>query len=151
MAFCHWLGTRLGHEVSLPTEYQWQPAATGGDHAMIYPWGAHWEPAKEPWRANTLESGLQHKTAVGLYPLGASPSGVLDMAGNLWEWCLNAFDDPDDTRLPAHPQDRRAVRGGCWGGNLVNACSAFRNGDDPDIRSGYVRFRVVHPPPGIDR
>ncbi len=83
MAFCHWLSARLKFEVRLPTEYEWQLAATGGDPDRKYPWGADWDPAKEPWRANTSESELGRSTAVGMYPAGASPAGVLDMAGTL--------------------------------------------------------------------
>jgi formylglycine-generating enzyme required for sulfatase activity len=68
-AFCHWLSARLSAEIRLPTEFEWQLAATGGDPARIYPWGREWDPEHEPWAANTLESGLNRTTAVGLYPL----------------------------------------------------------------------------------
>ncbi|MGB2679856.1 MAG: SUMF1/EgtB/PvdO family nonheme iron enzyme, partial [Candidatus Competibacter sp.] len=82
MAFCHWLSTKLGYEVRLPTEWEWQQAATGGDPANVYPWGPDWDGN----RANTYESELNHSTAVGIYPQGASPVGTLDLSGNLWEW-----------------------------------------------------------------
>ena len=91
MYFCHWLGIRLGTEGRLPTELEWQLAATGGDPERVYPWGRVWAPAQEPWRANTIESDLNHSTAVGLYPAGASPVGAEDMAGTIWEWCLNGM------------------------------------------------------------
>jgi formylglycine-generating enzyme required for sulfatase activity len=99
-AFCYWLNAHLGFEVRLPTECEWQLAATGGDPTRTYPWGPGWDPQQEPWRANTFESGLSRSTAVGMYPAGASPAGILDMAGTLWEWCWNAFDEPLRRRPP---------------------------------------------------
>ncbi len=98
MAFRHWLGARLGFEVRLPTEYQWQLAATGGDPTRTYPWGPDWDPEQEPWRANTFESGLGHTTAVGMYPAGASPADMLDMAGTIYEWCLDPFETSETAR-----------------------------------------------------
>jgi hypothetical protein len=103
MAFFHWLEARLGGGIRLPTEFEWQLAATRGESGRVYPWGPDWDPQAEPWRANTAESGLNRSTAVGLYPLGASPTGVRDMAGTIYEWCLNAFEDPDDSGLPQAP------------------------------------------------
>ena len=150
-AFCYWLGARLGYDeqaLRLPTEFEWQRAAIGGDPRLgepkrIYPWGVDWEPQREPWRANTSESELNRSTAVGLYPLGASPAGALDMAGTLWEWCLNAFEDPDDTGFPQGDLDRRVLRGGSWGGDRDFARSAFRFGGGPDYRNDDVGFRVL--------
>ena len=79
----------------LPDEWEWQQAATGGDDGNVFPWGADWDAKAEPWRANTFESRLGSTTAVGMYPAGASPTGALDMAGTVWEWCLNKFDAPE--------------------------------------------------------
>jgi formylglycine-generating enzyme required for sulfatase activity len=95
MAYCQWLSAALGFPVRLPTEWEWQQAATGGDPRSEFPWG-EWQEG----RANTVESELGRMTAVGLYPQGASAQGVLDLAGNTWDWCLNKFDTPSDaTRL----------------------------------------------------
>lgn len=142
-AFCHWLNTRTKFMVRLPTEYEWQLAATGGDVAFTYPWGPDWDPVKEPWRANTLESGLGRSTAVGMYPSGASQAGILDMAGTSWEWCSNAADDPDNTTLPTAQDNRRVLRGGSWNYYWVNARSADRDELNPYLRSNNVGFRVV--------
>ncbi|RKT46630.1 SUMF1/EgtB/PvdO family nonheme iron enzyme [Thiocapsa rosea] len=141
--FCHWLGTRLGAAIRLPTEFEWQRAATGGEPGRIYPWGSDWDPLREPWRANTFESELGRSTAVGLYPLGGSPTGALDMAGTLYEWCLNAFNKPDETGLQIAQEDRRAVRGGSWDVNQINARSAARFRSSPYNRFNYLGFRVL--------
>lgn len=91
----------------LPTEWEWQQAATGGDPSKEYPWG-DWQQGC----ANTFESKLGRMTAVGLYPQGASAQGVLDLAGNAWEGCLNKFDTPKD--VTPGGDARRVLRGGSW-------------------------------------
>jgi Uncharacterized conserved protein len=141
-AFCHWLGARLGCEVRLPTEFEWQRAATGGDAALTYPWGADRDPGAEPWRANTFESDLGRSTAVGLYPLGASPTDLLDLAGTVWEWCVNQFDDPGVTEFSTSNAPR-VLRGGSWYASQDGARSAARFRDFPDDRNSNVGFRVV--------
>ncbi|MDZ7751467.1 MAG: SUMF1/EgtB/PvdO family nonheme iron enzyme [Gammaproteobacteria bacterium] len=149
MAFCQWLSIRIGYDVRLPTEYEWQCAAIGantrrGKPEKIYPWGTDCDQQCEPWRANTTDSELHRSTAVGLYPLGASTAGVFDMAGTVWEWCLNAFEDPDDNSLPGGDQDRRVLRGGSWGNYLAFACPTYRYGRYTDLRRfSFVGFRVM--------
>jgi formylglycine-generating enzyme required for sulfatase activity len=141
VAFCHWL-SKEDLVFRLPTEFEWQLAATGGDSAYIYPWGAAWDPRDEPWRANTFESGLGCTTAVGMYPAGASLEGVLDLAGTVWEWCSNSFDDPGRA-VPAASRDLRAVRGGSWINSQGFARSTVRGRYLPSHRGGGVGFRVV--------
>ncbi len=144
-AFCHWLGTCLGYEVRLPTEFEWQQAATGGDPKRKYPWGSGWDPSRQPWRANTNESDLNRSTAVGMYPAGASAAGVQDMAGNVWEWCRNAVEVPDKTEFPG-TQEGRVLRGGSWGSGRLEAGSTFRSGGIPVNRGGNLGFRVCLSP-----
>jgi formylglycine-generating enzyme required for sulfatase activity len=151
MAFCEWASEALGREIRLPTEFEWQLAATGDEPGRTYPWGGDWDPKAEPWRANTYESGLGGTTAVGLYPHGASPVGAQDMAGTLWEWCLNAFEDPDDVGFPRAADDRRVVRGGSWVGDQPDARAAFRDLGVTRFRSGYCGFRLVCSSPISER
>ena len=106
VAYCRWLSKRLGYKIELPTEWEWQQAATGGDKANACPWGRDWDSE----RANTSKSGLSRTTAVGLYPQGASPVGALDMSGNVEEWCLNEYGNPKNVAVSG--DERRVVRGG---------------------------------------
>ncbi len=75
----------------MPTEWEWQQAATGGDPTREYPWEGGWDGS---W-CNSDESRMNRTTAVGMYPQGATQQGVMDMAGNDWEWCLNKEANPD--------------------------------------------------------
>jgi formylglycine-generating enzyme required for sulfatase activity len=113
VAFCRWLSGRTVLQIRLPTEWQWQLAATGGDPKREYPWPGGWDSA----RCNSAESRLNRTSTVGMYPNGATRQGVLDMAGNVWEWCLNKSEQPD-TRdalcIESDERGQRVVRGGSW-------------------------------------
>jgi hypothetical protein len=137
MAFCRWLTKRLDYELRLPTEWEWQQAATGGNPANEYPWGADWDSS----RANTGESDLKQSTPVGLYPHGSSLVGALDMSGNVWEWCLNEHKNPK--RVDLNSKENRSVRGGSWNVDLDLARCAYRHYYYPDSRfNGIIGFRV---------
>ncbi len=137
VAFCRWLSARLGDDVRMPTEWEWQQAATGGNPNNIYPWGPDWDAT----RCNSDESDLGRTTAVGMYPNGSTPQGVLDMAGNVWEWCLNKYYNPNDIRI--NQSGRRVIRGGTWFEVPENLRSAVRNWDDPDSSFSGVGFRLA--------
>ena len=143
IAYCRWLSVRLEYEVRLPTEWEWQQAATGGHAENEYPWGADWSSAC----VNTFESHLGHTTAVGLYPQGASPLGVLDMSGNVEEWCLNEY------RVPQHVgysgNALRVVRCGSWGDTGLYARARSRLGFDPASRYNGLGLRVVRSSPSL--
>jgi formylglycine-generating enzyme required for sulfatase activity len=134
IAFCRWLSHRTGLSITLPTEQQWQRAAQGSDKRE-YPWGSAFEPGR--CNAGNL---LNHTTPVDCYPDGASPFGVQDMAGNVWEWCLTVFESGDNDMLSNMP---RVVRGGAWPSDLSAGCLSFREAIAPDIRINHIGFRVV--------
>ena len=174
--FCHWLSSRLGYAVRLPTEFEWQCAAIGGlspspfgrgagergvpsndEHNAEslplnrYPWGEDdWNPAEEPWRANSYESDLGRSTAVGLYPAGVSASGVWDLAGTVWEWCQNAYATPDDSSLSTDTNITRVLRGGSFGYARRNCRAPFRLYSNPDLRGDGNGFRLLCVSPIIE-
>ena len=143
MAFCRWLERRLHASgalppdatVRLPNEWEWQQAATGGRSESIYPWGPEWNGDV----ANTYESRLSRTTAVGMYPNGTSHQKVLDLAGNVWEWCLNPYDKGTKKKKEV----RRVLRGGSWGNLQDGARASYRGSNDPDARYYFIGFRVV--------
>jgi formylglycine-generating enzyme required for sulfatase activity/MinD-like ATPase involved in chromosome partitioning or flagellar assembly len=137
VAFCRWLSDKLSYEIRLPTEWEWQQAATGGDPTNEYPWGTEWDSS----RTNTYESELSRSTAVGVFPHGASPTGALDMAGNVWEWCLNEYDAPSRTNPPGDAS--RTVRGGFWNDSHIYARAAHRSFAVPEYRSIGIGFRLL--------
>jgi len=118
VAFCRWLSAQVGYGICLPTEWEWQWAAQGPD-GRNYPWGNEYIQgyANIDEVASNTPGGvsLESITPVDRYPQGASPYGVMDMSGNVSEWCLNEYDDFKNTRLTGGKG--RAVRGGEWGFN----------------------------------
>lgn len=108
----------------------------GDDRERVYPWGAEWNSQN----ANTEESGLARITAVGLYPQAVSPFGVHDLAGNVWEWFADTYEDLDRRVGLDGP---RVVKGGAWTTNRDNASTLCRERDLPDFRGYHDHgFRV---------
>ena len=136
VAFCRWLSTRVGYEVTLPTEQQWQRAAIG-DTGWAYPWGNDFDASK----CNSWEGGIQQTTAVDRYPLGTSPYGVLDMSGNVWEWTLTEYDTSSSDDISN--SNLRVLRGGSWINFEDDLRAASRFGYDPDDNFHYVGLRVA--------
>jgi formylglycine-generating enzyme required for sulfatase activity len=134
IAFCYWLAYETGLEVVLPTEQQWQRAAQGDD-GWEYPWGNEFDP-------NCCNHGnnVGRPTPVARYATGASPYGVMDMSGNVWEWCLTEW-GTDSTRLKGNGV--RVVRGGSWGFYQSLARAAARNWHDPRDWAVNQGFRIA--------
>jgi formylglycine-generating enzyme required for sulfatase activity len=129
-AFCCWLSARVGFEVRLPDEQEWQWAAQSARAGFTYPWGPNWREGL----ANTDESDLSGATAVGMYPHGDSLQKVSDLAGNVWEWCRNEYKTGSGSRV---------LRGGAWYSRPGLARADLRLHRGPFARLFYLGFRVV--------
>jgi len=141
-AYCRWLTTQrlvpeipLGYVARLPTEEEWERAVRFTD-GREYPWGDEFE----VWRANIDESDTKLvmgilTTAVCTYPQGTNPEGLLDGAGNVWEWTASRWD-------PSYVSPR-VLGGGSWLGSQGNARCAYRGGFPQCGCPIDVGFRVV--------
>lgn len=136
VAFTLWLSHKVGYEVRLPTELEWQWAAQG-PKGHRYPWRGDFDEKK----CNTAEGRNGQTTVVDRYPAGASPFGVMDMVGNVWEWCLNNYSKPGDKDIKG--TDARVIRGGSWNSNFSVAHATRRSTYNPYARNDIIGFRVV--------
>ena len=137
VAFSRWLSYQTGMNITLPTEQQWQRAAQGDDN-RLYPWGDTFDSA----HCNTKESGMRLTQPVTKYPSGASPYGVFDMAGNVWEWCINNEQSGDDRNTSE--DENRVIKGGSFIGTYKRAQNRFYYSLNPQCRYDTIGFRLVH-------
>jgi formylglycine-generating enzyme required for sulfatase activity len=150
-AYCNWLSRITSTSFRLPTEAEWEHAARG-ENNLIWAWGNEWDPK----RANTAdtEKKIAGTSPVGMYPHGASPYGVQDMIGNVWEWCRDWYDENeyrnrrDGVQNPQGPAtgSARVLRGGSWSANRSLARCSYRDGGVPDGFDGSLGFRLVCSP-----
>jgi formylglycine-generating enzyme required for sulfatase activity len=125
--YCRWAGKRL------PQEEEWEAAARGVTN-FPYPWGDVFQPS----RANLFgeKDGHLFSAPVGYFKSGASASGVMDMAGNVWEWV--------DTKKSERLQPKtRIVKGGGWTSDKEQARISFRNHVDLKMENPTFGFRCA--------
>ena len=127
-AYAKWFSETTGHSWRLPTEAEWEKAARGTD-GRTFPWGSTYEPT----RLNSADRGPYDTTPVGSHSNGASPYGILDAAGQVYEWTSDADDD-----------GRAVVKGGSWDDKGCGVCRpAARHTRPADLKHILIGFRLV--------
>ena len=155
-AFCQWLSRREGKRYRLPTEAEWEFGARGED-GRIFPWGnwssvghfANFADARTsfPWRDSSIDDGFAETAPVGSFPRGASPFGIEDLSGNVFEWCLDAY-EPYKGREVLNPRavqkiQQRVYRGGSWKSRMSSLRATARAFNEPAYLANDVGFRIV--------
>jgi formylglycine-generating enzyme required for sulfatase activity len=154
--FCQWLSARERKRFRLPTEAEWEHAARGSDE-RTYPWGekiglgnlANFADANTTfaWRDPQVNDGFAETSPVGSYPAGASPFGIEDLSGNVWEWCLDYYEgykggERANPRGPQHGT-QRVYRGGSWKSRFASLKATARGYNQPAYASNDVGFRIA--------
>lgn len=128
VAYARWLSRKTGRRWRLPSELEWEKAARGAD-GRVFPWGDEFDAA----RLNSHDAGPFDTTPAGAYASGASPFGVLDAAGQVYEWTATLAG-----------RDRAIVKGGSWDDKGCGVCRpAARHARPKTLKHILIGFRLV--------
>lgn len=164
-AFAAFLSRETGQQITLPAEAQWERAGRGKTgFYRSWSWGTQ-EPDVD--RTNWKKAKLGHASPVGIFPVNATDNGILDLSGNVWEWCTDWYDDErgqfdtpsefyrktEETENPVNaengqlkivgPKKYRVWRGGSFFYDTGDLRCSVRSGNGPIIRGDYFGFRLV--------
>jgi formylglycine-generating enzyme required for sulfatase activity len=141
-AYCTWLSVQTGQAFRLPTEAEWEAAARG-PAGRRYAYGDEFDARLY----NAFETHIRRTTPVGVFPGGETPDGLIDMAGNTWDWTGSLYQPypyvADDGREDPAAEARRVVRGGSWSNDRASARAACRSDLGPDGRFNRFGFRLA--------
>lgn len=148
VAYCVWLGTRLGRPVRLPTEAEWERAARGGVERRRYPWGDEIDPSRSNFLPDSSLKRMRGTRPVGTFP--PNGFGLHDMSGNVWEWVSDWYRHDAYTPGAANQGGpasgaMRVLRGGSWvTHDVLQLRCAYRHKVPPDTYAYSVGFRVAY-------
>jgi len=158
-AFCQWLSGKTGKHYRLPSEAEWEKAARGGLEEMEYPWGDDPPKTGKVYRVNYgpgvnhfvwKKDGYEYTAPVGSYP--PNGYGLHDMAGNVWEWCQDWYDDKYYEKSPSNnPRGpdkswNGVIRGGCFGSGPEHLRCSKRQPMSPKTDDHLLGFRIARDP-----
>ncbi|MGD2091731.1 MAG: formylglycine-generating enzyme family protein [Candidatus Aminicenantes bacterium] len=160
-AYANWLSSKTGKIYRLPSEAQWELACSS-TAGRLYPWGNQWNGRlanyadysyatiyDHDWADRQINDGYIYSAPVGSFSGGATSEGILDMAGNVWEWTSSLYRlypyNPGDGRENILDPGERVTRGGGWGSYARQCRCANRTKQKPGYSSYNLGFRLVRP------